>query len=341
MLSFNCFLRLRSTLVLAAAGLGTWLLIAAPAMAYPVIFPPESLAIRQLPPAALARPSHSYGWPIRPFDVKHGIRSGFGDPRFGHVQRNFHFGIDIPAPGGTPVYSVAPGIAHLAPDRVAVLTDAEHGQRKGFTYWHINPAVPENAVVQEHQLIGWIRPSADHVHFAEIEHNRYVNPLRPGALTPAPDLNTPTIDSITVTPIGPQTNTTSDGAVNGRIQIVVHAYVRPTQTPLPPWQGSVISPSLIRWRLLAHGTPASQWRTAIDFRRWIPPNSQYADIYAPEATADHPNKPGTFLYYLARNWNTSTLAPGTYTIKAVAFSTSGQKTTATAPLQIAPPPGAS
>jgi hypothetical protein len=332
---------------LAAAGLGTWLLIAAlPAIASDAagtrvsVFLRKSVATRQAP-AALARPAHSFGWPIRPFGVEHGIRSGFGDPRFGRVQRNFHFGIDIPAPNGTPVYAVAAGIAFLAPDRVAVLTNDRLGQRSGFTYWHINPAVPEHAFVQRHELIGWVKPGAGHVHFAEIQHDRYVNPLRPGALTPAPDLNAPTIASITVTPIGPQTNTISNGAVNGRIQIVVQAYVRPTQTPPPPWQRSLISPSFIRWRLLAQGTPVSEWRTAVDFRNWIPPNSQYADIYAPQATSDHPHKPGTFLYYLARNWNTSTLAPGTYTIKVVAYNTGSQKTTATAPLQVAPPPAAS
>jgi murein DD-endopeptidase MepM/ murein hydrolase activator NlpD len=298
---------------------------------------PESVAIHKLPPPALAQPSHSYGWPIRPFDKKHRIRSGFGDPRFGDVERNFHFGIDIPAPDGTPVYAVAPGIAHLSPGHVAVLTNAERGHAVGFTYWHINSAVPEGSFVGLHSLIGWIKPGMGHVHFAEIEHDRYVNPLRPGALTPAPDLNAPAIGSITVASLGKDGDV--DGAVRGRIQIFVNASTRPTQTPPAPWQESVISPSLIRWRLLSHGTPVSEWRTAVDFRNYIPANTRYADIYTAEAKADHPNKSGIFLYYLARNWKTSSLSPGAYTIKVVAYSTGRKKTTATAPLQIAQPQG--
>ena len=59
--------------------------------------------------------SRGYGWPLRPFNQQHAIRGAFGDPRFGAQQRNFHFGIDIPARGGTPVYAVflAPSSWHL------------------------------------------------------------------------------------------------------------------------------------------------------------------------------------------------------------------------------------
>jgi murein DD-endopeptidase MepM/ murein hydrolase activator NlpD len=43
-----------------------------------------------------------YSWPLRPFDKQQVIRSSFGEPRFGAEQRNFHFGVDLPAAGGTP-----------------------------------------------------------------------------------------------------------------------------------------------------------------------------------------------------------------------------------------------
>jgi Peptidase family M23 len=292
---------------------------------------PESSAIRELPSAALARRSHGYGWPIRPFHAKHRIRAGFGDPRQTAGHLDFHFGIDISAPDGTPVYAVAPGIVYLAPGRVAILTD-EH--RNGFAYWHINPAVREHSFVDLHSLIGWIKPGAGHVHFAEIEHDRYVNPLRPGALTPAPDLIAPTIDSITVKPIDPDGD--SDRAVRGTIQIIVDAQVRPAQRPPSPWQGAVISPTLIRWRLLANRTPVSEWRTAVDFRNYIPLNRDnlYSDIYAPHTRQNRAGKPGVYHYYLARSWNTSAVPTGEYTIEVVARSIGGKRSTATAPLQI-------
>jgi hypothetical protein len=295
---------------------------------------PESSAIRGLPPAALARRSHSYGWPIRPFGVKHRIRAGFGDPRQTSGHLDFHFGIDISAPDGTPVYAVAPGVVFLAPDRVAVLTDERQGHRTGFAYWHIDPAVREHSFVALHSLIGWIKPGVGCVHFSEIEHDRYVNPLRPGALTPAPDLTAPTIDSIAVEPIGPDSD--SDGAVRGTIQIIVDAQVRPAQRPPSPWQGAVIAPTLIRWRLLADRAPVSEWQTAVDFRNYIPLNRDnlYSEIYAPHTKENRAGKPGAYRYYLARSWNTSALAPGEYTIEVVTRSTGGKKSTATAPLQI-------
>jgi hypothetical protein len=292
---------------------------------------PESSAIRELPSAALARPSHRYGWPIRPFDLKHRIRGGFGDPRQTSGHLNFHFGIDIPAPDGTPVYAVAPGIAYLAPDSVAIRSRWQPGDRTVFSYWHINPAVRQRSFVELHQLIGWTKPGAGHVHFTEIEHNRYVNPLRPGALTPAPDLTAPTIDSITVKPLDPD----GDGGVRGKIQLIVDAHAGPAQPPPFPWQGAIFSPTLIRWRLLAQGTPVSEWRTAVDFRNYIPPNALYPEIYAPHTRQNRAGKPGVYRYYLARSWNTSVLAPGAYTIKVVARSTGGKKATATAPLEIA------
>ena len=53
--------------------------------------------------------SRGYGWPLRPFNRQHAIRGAFGDPRFGARQRNFHFGIDIPA---RPTLSRFPTMSH-------------------------------------------------------------------------------------------------------------------------------------------------------------------------------------------------------------------------------------
>jgi murein DD-endopeptidase MepM/ murein hydrolase activator NlpD len=53
-----------------------------------------------------------YGWPVKPFRTQHPVRGFFGDPRIGGhngAERQFHFGVDISAPNGTPVYATITG----------------------------------------------------------------------------------------------------------------------------------------------------------------------------------------------------------------------------------------
>jgi len=54
-----------------------------------------------------------YPWPLKPFDRSHPVRGYFNDPRISGTSRAFHFGIDISAPNGTPVYAVRRGVVHL------------------------------------------------------------------------------------------------------------------------------------------------------------------------------------------------------------------------------------
>src|SRR5438270_6458676 len=77
--------------------------------------------------AALIAPAGAlaYAWPIAPFDVQHPIRGAFDDPRSGITrggltESSFHFGVDIVAPDGTPVYAVASGTVFRYPDAGAV-----------------------------------------------------------------------------------------------------------------------------------------------------------------------------------------------------------------------------
>jgi hypothetical protein len=88
--------------------------------------------------------------------------------------------------------------------------------------------------------------------------------------------------------------------------------------------------------LLAGSSPLSAWRNAVDFRDYIPPNQLYHYVYAPGTRPNTPDHSGTYLYYLARNWNTSTVPPGSYTIEADAFGSDNSETTATTTLVIAP-----
>src|SRR5580765_2425787 len=56
-------------------------------------------------PSETLRPA--YNWPVKPFGRQHPVRGFLNDPRIGgHGSRAFHFGIDVAAADGTPVYAV-------------------------------------------------------------------------------------------------------------------------------------------------------------------------------------------------------------------------------------------
>src|SRR4051794_4247082 len=57
----------------------------------------------------------AYGWPVKPFDRQHPVRAFLDDPRIGaNGAKAFHFGIDVAAPDGTPVYAVEGGTLYLS-----------------------------------------------------------------------------------------------------------------------------------------------------------------------------------------------------------------------------------
>jgi murein DD-endopeptidase MepM/ murein hydrolase activator NlpD len=245
-----------------------------------------------------AGPAHAYGWPLKPFDEQHAIRGSFDDPRVhiddaGNESASFHFGIDIPAPGGTPVYAVAPGTVYRYPDAVAVRED----DGREFSYWHVDAAVAEHERVQEHDVIGWVKASWAHVHFAEMEDGSYVNPLRPGALEPYADTTTPTVAWI--------------GADAGGI--VVDCYDTPPIAPPPPWQDARLTPALIRWRI-----DGGEWRTAVDFRRALLPPEEFDSVYARGTRQNKPWRPGRYLFWLAHD-----VPPGSYRVDVEAEDLSG------------------
>jgi hypothetical protein len=300
----------------------------------PHVVLPTSAAVKALPAASSAARVQPYGWPLKPFDRPHLVRGSFGDPRFGAVQRNFHFGIDLPAPDWTPVYAVAPGTVYREPDRVDVLSGVRaRASIQGFAYWHIVPAVAEHAYVRTHDLLGYVSPMWHHLHFAEVHDGRWANPLRAGALTPRAAGTVPQIRAVTVAP-----DTAADGdfplADSGHVDVVVDAWAVPTAPPPPPWQDAHFAPALIRWRLLADGAPVSHWRRAVDFRDFIPPNTLYPDVYAEGTSPNEPNRAGDYLFYLARDWSLAGIAPGRYVVQVEAFGSRGAGATATAPLDV-------
>jgi hypothetical protein len=258
--------------------------------------------------------AHAYGWPVKPFNRMHAIRGTFDDPRF-HVapdltwKGTFHFGVDISAPDGTPVYAVEPGIAVRGPDSVSL----RRPNRREFGYWHIRPVVSSGTHVRMHQLLGYILPGWGHVHFAETVAGRYRNPLRRGALSPYREVNTPVVDAISAERLDGHVLQSVGTTVSGTIGLIADAYVLPSIEPPAPWNRARLVPSLVRWRLVPdNGDPPTPWRTAADFRFSLLPASRYASIYAPGTYQNKPNRPGDYRFWLVQSLDTTSLPNGVY-----------------------------
>ena len=113
-----------------------------------------------LAPAAAS----AYPWPLRPFYQQHAIRGYFNDPRLSGDETGFHFGVDISAPDGTPVYAIEGGRAQVRGMTVSIFPKRGGHQ---LSYWHIVPTVRARQRVRARQLIGRIAPGAEHVHLGE------------------------------------------------------------------------------------------------------------------------------------------------------------------------------
>ena len=275
--------------------------------------------------AALLAPglSSAYGWPIKPFDQEHAIRGAFDDPRLGLgvggvLQSSFHFGIDISAPNGTPVYAVAAGTVFNYSDAVTV----HQPDGREFAYWHVVSAASEHSHVSSGELIGYVRFPWGHVHFAEREHNTYLNPLRPGGLEPFTDDTPPVVGDIDV------------AQQNGRLIATASAYDTPPIAPPPPWQDARWAPALLRWRLIRNGSEVLPWQTAADFSTWHKP-SEYDLIYAPGTVQNRPLAPGKYVFWLTRGLDTQTFPDGTYELEVAASDTRGNTGTSSINFTIA------
>jgi hypothetical protein len=268
-----------------------------------------------------ARRVAGYPWPLKPFDREHPVRGNFDDPRVEFVgdelASNFHFGIDIAAADGTPVYAVAPGIASRHADHVDVLT----GSGRTFGYWHVTPTGKNHRAVKQGDLLGHVEPGWGHVHFAENLNGIYVNPLRRGALTPYVDTTPPTVEAVTISRADKGVN---PAQVSGVVDLTCDAYDVPQVDPPWPWQQSRVTPALIRWRIVrADGEPATRWKTAVDFRFALLPNGLFNLVYAPGTKQNHANRPGRYVFYLDEGWSSAKLPNGSYRLVVGAWDTRG------------------
>ena len=287
------------------------------------------------PSARGKRSEWRYQWPLKPFDQPHPIRGSFGDPRTvfstppteeglmtGGGKFAFHFGVDIWGPNGTAVYPVVGGtVGRVSREQHREYVEVLTANGRSFEYWHVRASVrPGQRVGAGATVLGTIMAPFEHVHFAEIQHGRVVNPLALGHLTPYADTTKPEVESISL-------RRTETGAallssfVRGRVLLVAEAYDT-RQLPVPGvWQPMPVAPSLVTWKLRQLSGKVAAQGVSADFRRSTPPNDSFWSTYA-RGTYQNMSvfgpryswgQPGCFLFKLTRTpFDTSSVPDGVY-----------------------------
>jgi peptidase M23-like protein len=276
---------------------------------------------------------YTYRWPVKPFTVQHPVRAFFGDPRISnhHQTRQFHFGIDISAPNGTPVYATISGRIWIHPlHGTTVEITGPDGVE--FSYWHVVPTVRtgDRAIAYE-TVIGHIEAPYGHVHFSEARAGRYLNPLRPGALGPYADTTFPSVFRMTTEidgrVVAPRAGSEFDLVVEPRDEA-------PLAVPRP-WHDLPVMPVLVRCRVVdAHGRTVLGWRTIVDFRETIPSADAFDRIWASGTTQNHVREPGRFRLFAVRASELRTLRAGTYAVEIELSDTSGNRTRNRIPMRL-------
>ena len=261
----------------------------------------------------------SYDWPLRPFDRQHPVRGFFNDPRDGRDDSHtFHFGIDISAPDGTPVYAVKAGTVYLSSDQA--LAVAEPSGRI-LAYWHIAIAVRDRQQVRRHQLLGHIQAPWGHVHFVEIQNGQYLNPLRPGALGPYEDHTLPSIARARV-------------RTGANPEIVVDAFDTTPMRVAHPWRSMPVTPALLTWRVVSGTRAVLAWRTGVDFSRLLQDSDRFREIYASDTRKNDPPRAGRYCFRMAGGAAIGSLPAGSYRLDVRAADTAGNATKASFPFTL-------
>ena len=117
--------------------------------------------------------------------IQSAVTSAFGTKRlYNGKLKNFHPGLDLRAPTGTPIYSAAPGRVVLAKNLFytgnTVMID--HGFGVVTLYAHLSKIqVTQNQIVKSQELVGLSgktgRVNGPHLHWQAIIHRTKVNPM--------------------------------------------------------------------------------------------------------------------------------------------------------------------
>jgi murein DD-endopeptidase MepM/ murein hydrolase activator NlpD len=271
----------------------------------------------------------AYPWPVKPFHEQHAIRANFGDPRTrfwntmltdgleGPGVFQFHNGIDIAAPEGTPVYPIVSGTAEWIDGSALVV----HSKGRKFQYFHIKPVVRNGQhVLAQRTVLGHVIRAANHVHLTEIRGRRVWNPLAAGGIAPYRDHTVPRVTSIAARPLT-SLFSLDPQRLCGTVSLVAAAQDVP---PLPvpgTFAGFPVSPALVSWSLtrVADGLVYVPMLPAADFRTTLPVVRNFWHVYARGSYQNAPRfsnqqfqMPGRFIYNLAATFDTRSYPNGTY-----------------------------
>ena len=291
---------------------------------------------------ACAGAASAYPWPLKPFHKQHPIRGVFGDPRTvfqyseladgidGPGTFSFHNGVDIAAGGGTPVYAVVSGKAKvLSVSAVSVVTSSSGT----FRYEHVIPAVMDGQEVRAMKtVLGRVEAYAGHVHLSEVRDGRVVNHLQRGHLQPYVDHTVPTIGQLLLRDL--TGHAVSPLSVCGKVTLSVEAYDTPS-LPVPGrFNGLPVAPALVTWKISRlDGTTIFPLAAAADFRRFLPLNDQFWNVYARGTYQNAPRfgirqftaMPGRFVYWLTPSLDTKVLGNGIVTVKVTVLDERGNR----------------
>ena len=267
----------------------------------------------------LAAGPFAYGWPVKPFFAPHPVRGNFGDPRIGPAEGvgrtvySFHFGADVSAPDGTPVYATGSGFV-LANPRHADVVVIQRTDGIVLEYWHVVPSVrPGGIAVAYRTMIGRVERSWGHVHVSERRAGAYVNPLRPGAMGPYFDDTLPAVDRI----LAERNGNAIEGSARGVVDLVVETDDTPAIRPPPPWDKARVTPALVRWSL-----DDGPWHTAFDVRRRLPA-AGFFDVFASGTRQNRRHRAGLYRVFLAHGWDSKSVRNGKHSIQVRVVDTRG------------------
>jgi hypothetical protein len=107
--------------------------------------------------------------------------------------------------------------------------------------------------------------------------------------------------------------------VAGIVDITTEAFDT-SPTPIPfPWNQAILTPSLLRWRIVQGQNTIRQWETAVDFRTFLIPISLFDFVYAPGTFQNKPGRRGRYEFYLAHQFDTRVLPNGSYVLQIEAL----------------------